>query len=58
MGNEYEVGQRPPDLLENGSFQLPLPDVRGKSFIDDAGKILAVDMAKGVLIEVEEAPKE
>lgn len=45
----YEVGQRPPGLADDGSFDTPL-GVRTQSIIDDEGQILIIDRKTGVLI--------
>ena len=46
----YGIGQTPPGLAEDGSFESAL-NVRVHSIVDDDGKILVVDKETGVLIE-------
>ncbi len=47
----YEIGQRPPELEDDGSFASPLPKIRVYSIVDDEGRFLIVDKTTGLLIE-------
>ena len=52
-GYEYKIGQRPPELAEDGSFKIPL-GLRGYNIVDDEGRILTVDKATGLLVELQD----
>lgn len=46
----YKIGQKPPGLAEDGSFEIGL-DVRGFSVVGEEGAILVVDKTTGLLVE-------
>jgi len=46
----YSIGQKPPGLAEDGSFDVGF-GVRGFSITDDEGRILSVDKSTGLLVE-------
>lgn len=46
----YAVGQRPPELADDGSFQTPM-GVRAYSIVAENGDILSVDKETGLLVE-------
>jgi hypothetical protein len=46
----YEIGQTPPELEEDGTFQTPL-GVRASSIVDGVGRILSVDKDTKCLVE-------
>ncbi|MDO8728785.1 MAG: hypothetical protein Q7K26_02715 [bacterium] len=47
----YTIGQRPPELEDDGSFASPLPDIRVHSIVDDEGRFLIVNKTTGLLVE-------
>jgi hypothetical protein len=47
----YRVGDKPPNLQNDGSFDTPL-GVRVKSVVGENGEILVVDQAAGLFVEV------
>lgn len=53
----YAIGQRPPKLREDGSFETPL-GVRATSIVSEGGEILTVNKDTGLLMGDEEAKDE
>jgi hypothetical protein len=46
----YAVGQKPPGLAEDGTFDTPA-GVRASSIVDARGDILIVDKKTGLLVQ-------
>jgi len=53
----YAVGQRPPGLRDDGSFETPL-GVRVHSVVSDSGETLTVNKSTGLLMGDKEAEDE
>jgi hypothetical protein len=51
MEEGYNIGQKPPGLAEDGSFDAPITGIRVHCFVGDGGEILVVDKTTGLLIE-------
>lgn len=47
----HNIGDTPPGLAEDGSFETALPDTRAYSIVSEEGKILVVDKNTKTLIE-------
>lgn len=50
LSDGYGIGQRPPELAEDGSF-MAVSGIRVHAILDDAGRVLIVDKKTGLLIE-------
>lgn len=57
MNEGYKIGQRPPKLRNDGSFETPM-GVRAYSLVSEEGQILSVNQNTGLLMGEEEAKDE